>query len=110
LKALKRPSVDIYYLHAPDRSVPLEETAEAINDLYERKSFKLFGLSNFTAEEVERIYNICKANNYVLPSVYQGNYNPITRKNESELFPLLKNLGIGWVGGWVLVGWCGEGG
>jgi aflatoxin B1 aldehyde reductase len=94
LKALKRPSVDIYYLHAPDRSVSFDETAEAINKLYKRGSFKRFGLSNFTAEEVERMYNICKANNYVLPSVYQGNYNPITRKNEQELFPLLRKLGI----------------
>jgi aryl-alcohol dehydrogenase-like predicted oxidoreductase len=94
LKAMNRSSVDIYYLHAPDRSVPFEEQAETINDLYKRGSFKRFGLSNFTAEEVERIYNICKQNNYILPSVYQGNYNLITRKNEQELFPLLRKLGI----------------
>jgi aflatoxin B1 aldehyde reductase len=94
LKAMKRSSVDIFYLHAPDRSTPFEETVESVNDLYKRGSFKRFGLSNFTAEEVERIYNICKENNYILPSVYQGNYNPITRKNEQELFPLLRKLGI----------------
>lgn len=94
LKAMKRSSVDIYYLHAPDRSVPFEETAAAINDLYKRGSFKRFGLSNFTAEEVEQMYNICKQNNYILPCVYQGNYNPITRKNEKELFPLLRKLGM----------------
>jgi aryl-alcohol dehydrogenase-like predicted oxidoreductase len=74
--------------------VPFEEQAETINDLYKRGSLKRFGLSNFTAEEVERIYNICKENNYILPSVYQGNYNLITRKNEQQLFPLLKKLGI----------------
>ncbi|CAF1418792.1 unnamed protein product [Adineta steineri] len=94
LKALKRSSVDIYYLHRPDPSTPIEETVEAINDLYQRRRFKRFGLSNFTAEGVERIYNICKQNNYILPSVYQGNYNAITRKSEQELFPLLTKLGI----------------
>ena len=94
LKAMKRSSIDIFYLHAPDRATPFEETAESINDLYKRGCFKRFGLSNFTAEEVERMYNICKENNYILPSVYQGNYNPITRKNEKELFPLLRNLGM----------------
>jgi len=94
LKAMNRSSVDIYYFHAPDRSVPFEEQVETINDLYKRGSFKRFGLSNFTAEEVERIYNICKENNYILPSVYQGNYNLITRKNEQELFPLLRKLGM----------------
>ena len=29
---------------------------------------------------------------YVLPSVYQGNYNPVSRLNEAELFPLLRKL------------------
>ncbi|CAF1104862.1 unnamed protein product [Didymodactylos carnosus] len=89
---MNRSSVDIYYLHTPDRSTPFEETVGSINNLYKRGSFKRFGLSNFTAEEVERMYNICKENDYVLPSVYQGNYNPITRKNEQELFPLLRKL------------------
>ena len=55
---MKQSSVDIYYLHIPDRSVPFEETAAAINDLYKRGSFKRFGLSNFSAEEVQRMYNI----------------------------------------------------
>ena len=94
LKALNGCSIDIYYIHSPDRSVPLEEIAETINELYKRGSFKRFGLSNFTAEEVEQMYNICKQNNYILPSVYQGNYNPITRRNEQELFPLLRKLEI----------------
>ena len=49
-----------------------------------------FGLSNYTAEEVEEIIKISKENNYVLPSVYQGNYNAITRINEEKLFPLLR--------------------
>ena len=94
LKALNRSTIDIFYLHGPDRSVPFEETLSAVNDLYQRGCFKRFGLSNFSAEEVEKVYTICKENNYILPSVYQGNYNPITRKNEQELFPLLRKLGI----------------
>jgi len=106
LKAMNRSSIDIYYLHAPDRSVPFEETAETINDLYKRGIFKRFGLSNFTAEEVERMYNICKQNNYILPSVYQGNYNPITRKNEQELFPLLRKLGMHFYAYSPLAGGC----
>ncbi|CAF1187110.1 unnamed protein product [Adineta ricciae] len=94
LKVLKRSSVDIFYIHVPDRSTPFEETAEAIHELYQRGCFKRFGLSNLTAEEVQRMYDICKQNNYVLPSVYQGNYNLMTRKNEQELFPLLRKLGM----------------
>lgn len=34
LKALCMPKVHTFYLHAPDRSVPVEDTLRAINDLY----------------------------------------------------------------------------
>lgn len=94
LQALKGIPIDIFYIHAPDRSVPFAETAAAINNLHDRGSFKRFGLSNFKAEEVAAMHDICKQNGYILPTVYQGNYNAVTRKNEEELFPLLRKLNI----------------
>jgi aflatoxin B1 aldehyde reductase len=53
-----------------------------------------FGLSNFTAPDVQNIYSICKAKAYPLPTVYQGNYNPVARHVEADLFPLLRRLDI----------------
>jgi aflatoxin B1 aldehyde reductase len=43
-------------------------------------------------EEVQTIYDICKIEKYVLPTVYQGGFNPLLRSAEDELFPLLKKL------------------
>jgi aflatoxin B1 aldehyde reductase len=43
---------------------------------------------------VQKVYDICKANSYLLPTVYQGNYNPVARLTEAELFPLLRKLKI----------------
>ena len=34
LKRLKKDSVDLFYLHAPDHNTPIEETLEAVNQLY----------------------------------------------------------------------------
>ena len=34
LKRLKRDSVDLFYLHAPDHNTPIEETLHAVNQLY----------------------------------------------------------------------------
>lgn len=34
LKELGTDTVDIFYLHAPDRSVPFEKTLEAVNELH----------------------------------------------------------------------------
>lgn len=34
LKNLQLPSVDLFYLHAPDHTTPIEETLRAVQDLY----------------------------------------------------------------------------
>ena len=34
LEKLQLPSVDIFYLHAPDHETPIEETLEAVHQLY----------------------------------------------------------------------------
>ena len=34
LEALGPIKVHVFYLHAPDRTVPFEDTLEAVNDLY----------------------------------------------------------------------------
>jgi len=94
LKDLQQDQVDIYYYHAPDAQTSFEEQASTINEFHKKGQIKRFGISNFSAEQVQTIYDICKKNNYILPSVYQGNYNLATRNNEGELFPLLKKLKI----------------
>jgi aflatoxin B1 aldehyde reductase len=94
MKALKQDQIDIYYLHGPDRSTPLEEQCRAIGTLHKRGLFKRFGVSNISDDEVKKIHEICSKEGYVLPSVYQGGYNPIGRGPEKTLFPLLKSLNM----------------
>lgn len=43
---------------------------------------------------MQKVYDICKANSYPLPSVYQGNYSAVARKQETLLFPTLRKLNI----------------
>ncbi|KAL2819728.1 NADP-dependent oxidoreductase domain-containing protein [Aspergillus granulosus] len=90
LKALKTEQVDVYYIHAPDRRVPLEDLLSAMNTVYASGKFKRLGLSNFLPDEVLEVIRICKENNFVLPSVYQGNYNAVARHSESTLVPILR--------------------
>ncbi|KAL0490728.1 aflatoxin B1 aldehyde reductase [Acrasis kona] len=94
LKLLQQDTVDIYYLHAPDTQTSFEEQASTLNEFYKKGSFKRLGISNFSAEQVQEFYGICKKQGYVLPSVYQGNYNAVTRNNEEKLFPVLRQLNI----------------
>ena len=53
-------STDIFYLHAPDRSVSFEETLEAVDKMYRAGRFKHLGLSNYAAWEVAEIVGICE--------------------------------------------------
>ncbi|KAI0790214.1 Aldo/keto reductase [Irpex lacteus] len=94
LKALNADSIDMWYLHAPDRTTPYEVTLKAVNDLYKEGKFKRFGISNYQAWEVAEIVQICKYNGYIQPTAYQGIYNAIHRRVEPELFPALRKYGI----------------
>ncbi|CAF1309434.1 unnamed protein product [Rotaria magnacalcarata] len=87
LRELGQNSVEIFYLHAPDRSVPYEETLEEINKLYDEGKFKIFGLSNYAAWEVAQMAQICISHQWVRPKIYQGMYNALTRALEEELVP-----------------------
>ena len=94
LEALDADSVDVMYLHAPDRATPFKETCQAMHNAFLDGKFERFGLSNYTVEEVEEIIKICEENGFVKPSVYQGQYNPICRGAEERLFPVLRENNI----------------
>lgn len=78
LAELKTDCVDIFYLHAADRSVPFAETLEAVNQLHKEGKFVQLGLSNFAAFEVAEVVITCKERGWVRPTIYQGMYNAIS--------------------------------
>ena len=94
LQKLGVASVDVFYLHAPVYDTPLEETLSGVSAAYEAGMFQRFGLSNYPPADVQKVYDVCKANNFVLPTVYQGNYSAVARGQEDRLLPLLRKLGI----------------
>lgn len=94
LKELDAECVDIFYLHAADRSVPFEETLREVNKLHKEGKFVQLGLSNFTAFEVAEVVMTCKYNGWVRPTVYQGMYNCITRSLAKELIPACRRYGL----------------
>ncbi|KAF7727632.1 hypothetical protein EC973_007290 [Apophysomyces ossiformis] len=94
LKALGVSKVPILYLHAPDIATPFEETMAGIQQLYEEDMFDEFGLSNFATHQVVEIYMIAKQRGWVVPTVYEGMYNVLSRTAELDLFPALDRFNI----------------
>ncbi len=62
-----------------ERETPVTANLLYCAGSFSEGKFKEFGLSNFAAWEVMEVYHICKSRGWVLPTVYQGMYNPITR-------------------------------
>lgn len=94
LERLRMDTVDIEYLHFPDPYTPVESVLEAMNELHEAGRFKELGLSNFPAWMVADVCHICEKNGWIKPTVYQGIYNPLTRKAEIELNSCLNYFGL----------------
>ncbi|XP_071350601.1 aflatoxin B1 aldehyde reductase member 3 [Trachinotus anak] len=94
LQRLRTDCVDLFYLHAPDHQNPIQDTLRACNELHKEGKFKEFGLSNYASWEVAEIVCICRHNNWIAPTVYQGMYNATTRQVETELLPCLRNYGM----------------
>ncbi|ETN38015.1 uncharacterized protein HMPREF1541_07638 [Cyphellophora europaea CBS 101466] len=94
LSSLQTPSVDLYYLHAPDRNTPFLDSLRAITELHQEGRFARFGVSNYTAADMREMLALCEQHNLLKPTVYQGMYNALHRAVELELLPLLREHGI----------------
>ncbi len=94
LDRLGQDSVDIFYLHFPDSTTPVEEALDGCVQLHAQGKFKELGLSNFPTWMVVDIWHLCKERGWPKPTVYQGLYNGISRNVESELIPALRKLGM----------------
>nr|WOL36625.1 ketoreductase [Pseudogymnoascus verrucosus] len=94
LNALNASHIDTWYLYAPDRSTPFEETMREVNKLHEEGHFSRFGLCNYMSWEVAQIQEVCIKFGWIKPTVYQGIYNAVCRNIESELIPCLRHYGM----------------
>lgn len=94
LGRLQMDSVDTLYLHFPDKDTPVESALEACAKLHSEGRFKNLGLSNFPAWLVVDVYYKCKQNGWMLPVVYEGLYNPLSRRAETELSMVLDRFGL----------------
>lgn len=94
LERLKLKSVDTVFLHFPDPMTPVESVLYAMADLHDQGRYRELGLSNFPAWMVADVWHICDKHGWVKPTVFEGVYNPLTRKAEIELNDCLNAYGL----------------
>jgi len=93
LNNLQINNIDIFFLHCPDHETSIKDTLECCTKLWRQNKFDKFGISNYSKNQLQEILELCEKNNYIIPSIYQGMYNLISRKVE-EIFPLLNDNNI----------------
>lgn len=94
LERLRLKSVDTVFLHFPDPATPVEDVLSAMDEMHCKGMFKELGLSNFPAWMVADAWHICDKRGWIRPTVFEGIYNPLTRKAEVELDACLDRFGM----------------
>ena len=82
LRQLGTDWIDLYQIHAPDPSVPLEETLDAMEELVDAGKVRFIGVSNFSVSDLERACQAMRRHPIVSNQV---RYNLADRTIESGL-------------------------
>jgi aryl-alcohol dehydrogenase-like predicted oxidoreductase len=91
LTRLGTDHIDLYYQHRVDPNTPIEETVGALADLISQGKVLHVGLSEASPDTIRRAHAVHPL------TALQTEYSLWTRDPETELLPLLRRLGIGFV-------------
>jgi aryl-alcohol dehydrogenase-like predicted oxidoreductase len=91
LKRLRVESIDLFYQHRVDLSVPIEDVAGTVKKLIAEGKVKHFGLSEAGVQTIRRAHAVQPV------TALQSEYSLWWREPEKEVLPALEELGIGFV-------------
>jgi aryl-alcohol dehydrogenase-like predicted oxidoreductase len=81
LRRLRTDVIDIYQVHWPDSSTPIEETAETMAALLREGKIRAIGVSNFSPEQMDRFRKVAPLH------VVQPPYNIFERAIDRDVLP-----------------------
>ena len=95
LKRLNTDHIDVYILHGPDYSTPLEEIVRAMDDLVRAGKILYPACSNYKAWQIYRALSIAEKTNAAPFITMQNPYSLMNRQLEEEHFSLAQHTGVG---------------
>ena len=96
LRRLGIETIDLYFAHEDDASVPLADTLGAFARLIERGKVRAIGASNYSAPRLAEALAVSAQHNLPRYEVIQPEYNLVARKDyESTLAPLVEHEQLG---------------
>lgn len=91
LKRLRVETIELFYQHRRDPAVPIEDVAGTVKDLIREGKVRRFGLCEVNAQTIRRAHAVQPV------TAVQSEYHVMWRNQEREVFPVLQELGIGFV-------------
>jgi 1-deoxyxylulose-5-phosphate synthase len=94
LRRLQTDYLDLYYLHAPDSAVPIEETLETMNHLVKQGKIRHVANSNYAGWQVVEMLWLAQKSGFQPSTISQPMYNLIARGIEQEYLPMCRRFGV----------------
>lgn len=87
--------IDVYLIHVPDASTPIEETLDALNTLIDQGKVRYIGCSNFSGWQISDATWEAKTRGLRPFVVAQNEWSLLERKIEAEVVPACEKNGLG---------------
>ena len=95
LENLQTDYVELYQLHRPDPSTPIEDTLGTFNDLRNEGKIRLFGCSNYSAAQMAEAVAAADAAGYQGFVTAQNRWSVLNRDIEKDLTPVCATNNVG---------------
>ncbi|MCU1428410.1 MAG: aldo/keto reductase [Actinomycetia bacterium] len=97
LKRLGTDHIDLYQLHFPDQSVPIEETLGALDELVREGKVREIGSSNFSAALIEEADGVSRERGFARFVSVQNEYSLLNRTPERHALTACEKFGVAFI-------------
>lgn len=94
LRRLRTDWIDLYQLHTPDPTTPIDETLDALGDLVREGKVRYVGHSNFSGWQIAEADAAASGLRFVSA---QNQYSLLARAAEREVLPAVEHFGLGFL-------------
>ncbi|WP_130013430.1 aldo/keto reductase [Serinicoccus sediminis] len=95
LERLRTDRIDLYYAHADDESVAIEDQVATFDEAFRSGKIGAVGLSNYSPGRLREFMETAAAQGAVLPTAVQPRYSLVSRSGyENEIAPLVAEFDL----------------
>ena len=95
LRRLQTDTIDLYQIHRPSPTIPIDETLGALTDLIRQGKIRYIGSSTHPAWKIMEAIMVSELKGYARFVCEQSPYNLLDRRIENELLPMCQAYGLG---------------